>query len=125
MMDIIKLGIQLYWTEICFIIFRSEYESIMRASVIRVNAVISDIIMTKLITVLVAIFASVIFKIPLRPAELFTVLPLISLVVESVVCRTIFGQGIRIIDVRVTIQRIEVNVLIKTYYKNVARYCSQ
>ena len=103
-----------YRTEICFIIFRSEYKSILRASVVRVNEVMSEDLMRNSITLSVLVFVSLVFKVPLRPVELFTVLPLIFLAVEILICRMILRLSIRLLDVKVAVQRIEVIKCINT-----------
>lgn len=77
---------------------------------LRVNTCISFDVMTRLVIFLTMIFASLVFHIPLLPARVFTILPLICLVVENVVWRLIFYQSMLIAEVRITAMRIQVKV---------------
>jgi hypothetical protein len=85
-----------------------EYKTVLNKSLLQVNTVISFDVTTRLIIVLIVIFASLVFKIPLRPAQMFTAIPLIYLVVKTLVWRCIFYQSMVTAEVRVTAGRIEV-----------------
>ena len=91
-----------------FDFYRSEYKTILTATLMEANTVVSYDLTSRIAITLIVVFVSVVYKLPLRPAQLFVMVPFIFIIVETLIWRCIYYHSMFIAQVRVTAKRIEV-----------------
>lgn len=91
-------------------ISRAEHKWILKSSLLAVNIAMSYDVYYKLYVILVVIFSTLIFKLPIRSSSIFTSLPLMGILIEGFIWRMVLYQGKVTQELLVTCARLAVNI---------------